>query len=180
MILKTERLFLREMTQDDFPALYAVLGDPENMQHYPHPFDEQDVRSWIERNICRYQTLGFGLWAVCIPETGEMIGDCGLTMQLIDGAIKPEIGYHIRRDLQRRGYAAEAASAVRDWAFLHTPFRELYAAMKYTNLPSEKTALAWGASPAGTYPDSTNGITKVYVLRRADWEQLRRSIDNSD
>ncbi len=32
-ILETERLFLREMTMDDFDALYAVLADPEIMQH---------------------------------------------------------------------------------------------------------------------------------------------------
>ena len=27
------------------------------------------------RNIERYRVLGFGLWAVCLKETGEMIGD---------------------------------------------------------------------------------------------------------
>ena len=33
-----------------------------------------------------------------------MIGDCGLTLQTINGNKLPEIGYHIRRDFQRRGY----------------------------------------------------------------------------
>ena len=40
-ILETERLFLREMTMDDFDALYAVLSDAEIMQHYPYTFDEE-------------------------------------------------------------------------------------------------------------------------------------------
>ena len=40
-ILETERLFLREMSMDDFDALYAVLADPEIMQHYPYTFDEE-------------------------------------------------------------------------------------------------------------------------------------------
>ena len=44
--------------------------------------------------------------------TGEMIGDCGLTLQLIDGEMLPEIGYHIRANCQRKGYAKEAASAI--------------------------------------------------------------------
>ena len=42
---------------------------------------------------------------VCLKDTGEMIGDCGLTLQNIDGEMLPEIGYHIRRDCQCRGIA---------------------------------------------------------------------------
>ena len=62
------------MNTDDFDALYAVLADADNMQHYPYVFDEKRVRGWIERNMQRYQEDGFGLWAVCLKETGEMIG----------------------------------------------------------------------------------------------------------
>ena len=95
MVIETERLLLREMTENDFDALYKVLADSDIMQHYLYTFDEVRVRNWIQRNIERYQTFGFGLWAVCLKETGEMIGDCGLTMQLINSEIKPEIGYHV-------------------------------------------------------------------------------------
>ena len=98
MLIETERLFLREMTMADYDALYAVLSDPDIMQHYPYTFDEERVRSWIERNINRYKENCFGLWAVCLKSTGEMIGDCGLTLQNIEGQMLPEIGYHIRKD----------------------------------------------------------------------------------
>lgn len=40
MIIETERIILREMTQDDFDALYRVLGDSDIMLHYPYTFDE--------------------------------------------------------------------------------------------------------------------------------------------
>lgn len=66
-------------------------------------------RGWIEKNKERYRIFGFGLWAVCLKDTGEMIGDCGLTMQNIGGVIKPEIGYHMRKDMQCKGFAKEAA-----------------------------------------------------------------------
>lgn len=114
MRIETECLLLREMSEHDLSALYSVLANSNIMQHYPYLFDEARVREWIARNIERYQTLGFGLWALCLKDTGEMIGDCGLTMQMINGQIKPEIGYHIREDKQRNGYAKEAAIAVRD------------------------------------------------------------------
>lgn len=83
MILETERLFLRELTPGDYDALYAVLADSDIMQHDPYTFDEARVRNWILKNMERYRVFGFGLWAVCLKETGEMIGDCGLTMQNI-------------------------------------------------------------------------------------------------
>ena len=62
------------MDLDDFQALFQVLGDPETMWHNPYTFDGQHVRDWIERNMNRYRKNGFGLWAVCLKDTGEMIG----------------------------------------------------------------------------------------------------------
>ena len=107
-----------------------------------------------------------------MKETGEMIGDCGLTMQLINGQIKPEIGYHIRADKQRNGYAKEAAIAVRDWAFNNTPFNVLYSYMKYTNEPSAKTAVAYGCKQVDELSDEVNEITKVFAISREVWEQI--------
>jgi len=169
MVIETERLLLREMNEDDFQALYKVLADSEIMQHYSCVFDENKVRSWIERNIERYRVFGFGLWAVCLKETGEMIGDCGLTMQLIKGEIKPEIGYHIRADKQRKGYAKEAAIAVRDWTFNNTPFNIVYSYMKYTNEASIKTAMSYGCKQVDEFSDEINGITKVFAILRNEW-----------
>lgn len=166
MILETERLILREMTQEDFDALYRVLGDSDIMKHYPYTFDEKRVRGWIDRNIERYRTFGFGLWAVCLKESGELIGDCGLTVQNINGMFCPEIGYHIRRDMQKRGYAKEAASAVRDWAFENTPFCQLFSYMKKENLPSAATAKSIGMNFDYEYTDGEGEMTCVYSLKR--------------
>ena len=170
MMIETARLVLRELTEEDFEALYSVLADADIMQHYPYAFDEDRVRNWIARNIERYRIFGFGLWAVCLKETGEMIGDCGLTMQLINGQIRPEIGYHIRRDRQRQGYAGEAAIAVRDWTFRHTPFNVIYSYMKDTNEASARTAEAYGCKLVEEYRDEDNGMTKVFAISRGEWQ----------
>lgn len=172
MVIETKRLLLRDMTENDYDALYKVLADSDIMQHYPYTFDEARVKGWISKNIERYRIFGFGLWAVCLKETGEMIGDCGLTMQLINGQIKPEIGYHIRKDQQRRGYAKEAAAAVRDWTFNNTPFRIIYSYMKYTNIPSSSTAVSWGCRQVDEFRDDANEITKVFAISREEWSRL--------
>jgi len=117
---------------------------------------------------------------VVLKETGEVIGDCGLTMQLIGGQIKPEIGYHIRKDCQRKGYASEAAKAVRDWTFMNTPFQIIYSYMKYTNVPSCKTAMAYGCRLVDEFEDNVNEITKVYAISRAEWQELKKTENYND
>ncbi|MBO4844770.1 MAG: GNAT family N-acetyltransferase [Lachnospiraceae bacterium] len=168
MIIETDRLFLREMNMDDFKALYVVLTDSEIMGHYPYVFDEKRVREWIERNMNRYRQNGFGLWAVCLKDTGEMIGDCGLTLQNIEGDMLPEIGYHIRKDCQHKGYAKEAAMAVKNWAFSNTGYPALYSYCKYTNVASYKTAESIGMRFLKEYPDEANEITHVSVVYKDD------------
>ena len=74
MELTTDRLFLREMTPEDFDALYAVLADSDIMQHYPYTYDEARVRNWIGKNMERYRVFGFGLWAVCLKATDRKSG----------------------------------------------------------------------------------------------------------
>ena len=98
-----------------------------------------------------------------------MIGDCGLTLQNINGELLPEIGFHIRRDCQRKGYAKEAAKAVRDWAFRNTDYPALYSYCKYTNEPSFRTAESIGMHFVCEYPDEKNGTTHVSAISRKEW-----------
>lgn len=174
-ILETERLILREMTFDDYNALYAVLADPDITEHYPYTFDEKRVRGWIETNISRYSRYGFGLWAVVLRESGEMIGDCGITMQNIDGELLPEIGYHIRKDCQKKGYGSEAAAECIKYGFSELHFPALYSYMKYTNIPSARVAQKNGMSFVREYEDRENTVTKVYSISREEWENGRKA-----
>lgn len=174
-MIETDRLLLREMKPEDEDELNKVWGDPVNMQYYPYIFDEERVRRWIKTNMERYHTFGYGLWAVILKETGELIGDCGLSMQLIKGQIKPEIGYHIRRDCHRKGYGTEAARACRDWAFEHTTYNILYSYMKYDNVGSYTTAIANGMKLVDEFADDVNTFTKVYAITRKEWEDYGKN-----
>ena len=176
MIIETKRLLLRELTHDDYDGLYAVLADSDIMQHYPYTFDEARVRRWITRNIERYDMDGFGLWAVVLKETGEMIGDYGITMQNIHGTMLPEIGYHIRKDQQRKGYASEAAAACITYAFENYNFPAVYSYMKYTNVASYSTAMKNGMRFIEQYEDPDNTITKVYAIDRTEWARRNKEL----
>ena len=176
MILETERLLLREYAFDDLDPLYEILSDRETMAHYPKPFEMEDVQRWIQWNRENYALYGFGLWAVVLKGTGKLIGDCGITLQNIDGETLPEIGYHIHKHHWRQGFGSEAARAVRDWAFENTGYNCLYSYMKYTNIASCSTARAAGMKKVREYPDKKNGITYVYAITREEWEAIKGKV----
>ena len=110
-----------------------------------------------------------------LKETGEFIGDCGITIQDIDGEMFPEIGYHIHKKYWRKGFAKEAARAVRDWVFLNTQYDIIYSYMKYTNIGSYSTALANGMKKVKEYQDPKNTISYAYAITREEWKKMKEN-----
>jgi len=169
-ILETPRLFLREFDHADADALALIIGDRETMWYYPAPFDRKGVEDWIERNLKRYATDGFSLWALVLKDSGEMIGDCGLIHQVVEGLDEVEIGYHLRRDHWGKGLATEAARACRDYGFQRLPVERLISLIRPENLPSRRVA-------------ERNGMTVwkevvwrdlphcVYAISRSEWQK---------
>jgi ribosomal-protein-alanine N-acetyltransferase len=139
-ILETSRLILREFCAEDADALARVLSDAETMRYYPAAFDRAGVEQWIGRNMKRYADRGFGLWAMILKGRDELIGDCGLTLQNVDGKDEIEIGYHVRRDLWGRGLATEAARACRDLGLGRFSAERLISLIRPENLASRRVA----------------------------------------
>lgn len=166
------RLFFRNYTEDDFDWLYKILSDPETTKHYPKPYDEEGTRRWIRWNLDNYEEYGFGLWAIGLKENGKMVGDCGITMQKIDGESLPEIGYHLDKTYFRQGLGKEAAKAVRDWLFTNTKFNEVYSYMNKDNIPSSATAETIGMEKIKEYTGDDGIVYCVYMISRSRWEFL--------
>jgi len=170
-VLETSRLILREFIPGDADALARVISDPETMRFYPSPFDRAEVEEWIARNIRRYRANGYGLWAVDLKATGEMIGDSGISLQEVDGEHLPEIGYHLRRDLWGQGLATEAALACRDYGFRVLEADLLIALIRPENVASGRVAVRNGMK---AWKDTVRvGLWhSVYRISRAEWALL--------
>lgn len=172
MIIETERLILREYTQSDFEGLRSIICDAETMKYYPRPYDENGVQRWLNWCIRSYRENGFGLWAIELKENGEFVGDCGISLQNIDGEMLPEIGYHINKNQWRRGYAKEACKAVKDWVFENTEYSSVYSYMNKENIPSRRTAEANGMTCIKEYNDGTENLL-VYRITRDEWKSTK-------
>lgn len=174
MILETERLYLRELTQDDFAALCRILQDEAVMYAYEGAFSDAEVQEWLDRQLVRYQKWGFGLWAVIRKESGELIGQCGLTMQPWKGEELLEIGYLFQRACWHRGYAAEAAAACKEYAFRVLKADSVCSIIRDTNTASQKVAVRNGMIAADTWTKHYRGVDMPHIRYTAEREQWER------
>ena len=146
-ILTSQRLNFREMTAGDLDFVAEMVCDPEVMRFYPQVQDRCGAEQWLSRVLARQANDGHSFWHVSAKDTNEPIGQVGLLKQEVDGAVEAEIGYMIRRQCWRRGYAREAACAVRDYAFHVLGKQRVISLIRPVNIPSQRVALSYGAKP---------------------------------
>jgi 16S rRNA (cytosine1402-N4)-methyltransferase len=137
--LETEHLILRPMLETDFDGLHLIFTDPNVMGAFQHePFTREQMQRWLQRNLDHQHEFGYGLFSVLLKEAGELIGDCGL--EQMDDLHAAELGYDFRSDFWNRGYATEAACAVRDYAFDILQLPQLISLIRVGNLASKRVA----------------------------------------
>ena len=122
--LETPRLYLRLMHLSDLDDLLKIFADPKVMTSFDSAaFNREQMEHWVQRNLKHQSLHGYGLFSVILKSEGILIGDCGLEHLEVEGDLATELGYDFRSDYWNQGFATEAASAVRDYAFnvLHLP-----------------------------------------------------------
>jgi len=172
--LRTKRLTLRPITEEDEPALVAVLGDFEvarNLAFATHPFTSDDAAKFV-CFVSRQQAQGSAAnWAI---EDGGLIGfvGCGKTPMHEDGDV--EFGYFLARNKWGRGLITEAARAALDHVFATLGFERTAAGHAKDNLASARvlSKLGFKAAEEGEafYRARGRNISRVRLrLDRADW-----------
>lgn len=168
VILETERLVVREMTEDDMEALAAILKDPEVMYAYGHDFTDRDVCEWLDRQRARYARYGFGLWAVTLKTSPYMIGQAGITMQPYKGGEVLEAGWLLNKAYWHSGYAREAAFACVRYAFGTLGADKLCSIIKADNAASIKVAESIGMTKRDEFVTRYYGGDMFHYLYAVD------------
>lgn len=169
--LNTDRLQLREMNLSDMDALSLILQDEKVMYAYNGAFNDEETIAWMQKQLRRYKEYGFGLWGVVNKKSGEMVGQCGITMQEYKGLQVPEIGYLLAYKYWHNGYATEAATSCREYGFNELHFDALYSIIRDTNIASQKVAIRIGMRLVDTTVVRYRGIDMphtVFSVRRND------------
>ena len=138
----TARLRFRPMSMADLDDVTALLSAPDPVRFDRPTRTRDDAIRWIEWQERNYAEHDFGLWVVETHD-GDFVGDCGLTMQDVEGTPHVEVGYHVMPAMRRHGYATEAARAVGDCAAAHG-IEHLVALIRPANTPSQGVARGLG------------------------------------
>ena len=116
-ILETDRLILRQFATDDAEFILELVNEQSFIQNIGDRGVRtlEDARSYILRvAVASYEKNGFGLYLVVLKELGESAGMCGLIKR--NGLEDVDIGYAFLPKFWSKGYALEAALAMRDYA----------------------------------------------------------------
>ena len=97
-----------------------------------------------------------------MKESGEPIGQCGLTMQPSKDTEVLEIGYLFNRKFWHQGYATEAAAACKQYAFEVLNAKEVCSIICDMNLPSQNVARRIGMTPVDSWIKHYRGIDMTH------------------
>ncbi|WP_328590527.1 GNAT family N-acetyltransferase [Frigidibacter oleivorans] len=112
--LITPRLRLRPPRVEDFPD-YARLMASDRAVHMGGPFAIPMAWGLFCHDIAQWALFGLGALSIDLPD-GTTVGQVGLNRGPLFP--EPELGWLVYAGHEGRGYAFEAATALRDWAFL--------------------------------------------------------------
>lgn len=166
----TGRLTLRPFHILDAEPMYRVFGDEEVMRFGDGVQTSEWVHAWLLTCLERYYTTwGFGPYAVVEKQSSNVVGYCGLFhFPDVNGQQEVEIGYRFARMAWGKGYATEAAGAVREYAFHVLGIKRLIAIIDPENLASirvaEKIGMRYEAQvmlEGYTHPDHVYAISRT-------------------
>ena len=163
--LGTERLRLRAFRHEDLDAYAAICADPEVMRYLGTgvTLNRNDTWRAMAGILGHWKLLGYGMFAMEIRETGELIGRTGYLNP--PGWPGFELGWVLGRPWWGKGYAVEAAIKCRDYAFDTMGRDRLISLIRPDNHRSIKVAEKIGETLAGEV-ELLGSKALIYEIRK--------------
>jgi RimJ/RimL family protein N-acetyltransferase len=172
--LTSKRLGFRTWCKDDLDIAYGLWGDFEVTKLFDGrgPLSREQVKHRLHHEIATQSEHGVQYWPIFLLKSGDHIGCAGL--RPYDAARNIlEIGFHIRSNYWRKGYASESAVAVMDYAFKSLKVDGLFAGHNPKNLGSRNllTKLGFNYTHDEFY-EPTGLEHPSYLLKAEEYENI--------
>ena len=180
IVIETARLVLRTITETDVDLQDRHLNTPTVMARLGGPMERHEIEARHAKGMAMYAKDGFSFLFLIEKATGEMVGYAGL--KWVDNAHAPnqgdhEVGWVLREDRWRMGYAEEAVRGILEWAFTRIGAPHVVALTSHANIASWKLMEKLGMERREEldFTDPKYGPedspTIQYSLTRDQWEQ---------
>lgn len=138
--IETERLILREWSEEDILPFSKMGQDPLVMEFFLDLLSDEESKKLVEKFQMKMKRDGFCLLACVIKETEEFIGFVGINKPEFEAHFMPcvEIGWRLKSQAWGKGYAVEAANAILNDAFNRLNLNEVVAFAVWNNYKSIK------------------------------------------
>lgn len=146
---ETERLKFRLLKAEDFDSwvdLFKAYKIAEYLDLDPKLSQSELCQIWFDKAFHRYENDLGGMNVLIDKKTNRLVGQCGLLVQTIENMERLEVGYSILPEFWKNGYAIEAATKCKNYAFENNFADSLISMIHIDNLSSEKVALRNGMS----------------------------------
>ncbi|ARQ10539.1 GCN5-related N-acetyltransferase protein [Rhizobium etli] len=160
--IRTERLILRKPEVEDFDTYARLMASPRSVG-MGGPFDLRAAWGMFCHDVALWQLFGHGALMIDLAESGECVGQVGIN----HGPLFPEkeLGWFVYEGREGRGYATEAALALRDWGFLTLKLTSLVSYIAPGNAASVAVAERLGArlDPAAPRTDPADLVYRHFA-----------------
>jgi RimJ/RimL family protein N-acetyltransferase len=166
--LKTERLVMRMLREEDFEQYAAMLADAEVSRYLGdgRPLSRADAWQQMALIVGHWQLKGYGMWAVEEAATGRLAGRIGFFNP--EGWPGFELGWTLAREFWGRGYATEGARRALLYGFTELGRAHVISLIRPDNLPSIRVAERLGERLEGS-TELFGSEALVYGITREDW-----------
>lgn len=171
---ETPRIRFSQVDRNDFKKWVVFFQDPRTSLHWVEPevTAETACEKWFDKQAHRYENNLGGMNSLIDKSTNQLIGYCGLLIQVVDGIQELEIGYSLLPKFWNHGFAIEAAKKCRDFAFGNGLADSLISIISVTNVPSERVAIKNGMRLSKTTVYKENQVN-IFRITINQWRSLK-------
>ena len=149
----------------DVGIMHALGKQPVSTLEEAHVMTEDGIAEWSTGELGPFVLETASTHRRVVGQAGLMIFDTRgwtpSTRATAGSHAQLELGWALIREHWGRGYATEAAAAIRDWAHERRPDDRLVSLITPDNVRSQRVAKRLGAIPAETVTPSDSGRTAV-------------------
>ena len=169
VIIETERLIIRQLTEGDVAPLSTIVANPEVMRYSVRGvMSVEQTHEFVDQCKLGYVSQGFGLWGLELRGSSELLGFAGLGLDKIDGAERTEMGYRLAPAYWGDGLATEAAAGVVEYGFTELDLPAICVIVLPEHVASWRVAEKIGFSEFRLI-DYKGMTVRLYELTREEW-----------